>query len=91
MSVSTIAQIASPIAQIIFVVVVGLGYWYTARINHRMIEEMRGQREDMGRPMVVVYTGGGTRWRGSPLREPLESKMLSVERRRRSEWRRWVS
>jgi len=32
-TVSTIAQIASPVAQIVFIVVVGLGYWYTARVS----------------------------------------------------------
>jgi hypothetical protein len=47
----------STIAQIVFIVVVGLGYWYTARINLRMIEEMRDERADMGRHMVIVHTG----------------------------------
>jgi hypothetical protein len=56
-SLSTIAQIASPVAQIVFIVVVGLGYWYTAKINRKMIEEMRDERADMGRPMMIVHTG----------------------------------
>jgi hypothetical protein len=38
-------------------VVVGLGYWYTAKINRRMIEERRDERAAMGRPMVIVHTG----------------------------------
>jgi hypothetical protein len=54
-SISTIAQIASPVAQLILVMVVGLGYWYTARVDRRMIEVMRDERLDMGRPMVIVY------------------------------------
>jgi hypothetical protein len=56
-SLSTIAQIASPVAQFVFIVVVGLGYWYTAKINRKMIEEMRDERAAMGRPMVIVHTG----------------------------------
>jgi hypothetical protein len=56
-SLSTIAQIVSPVAQLIFIVVVGLGYWYTTKVNRKMIEEMREERADMGRPMVILRTG----------------------------------
>lgn len=62
MSLETIAQLGSAIAQLVFIVVVGLGYWYTAKLTQRTIQEMRDQRAemrderaDMGRPLVVVY------------------------------------
>jgi hypothetical protein len=56
-SLASIAQIASPVAQLVFIVVVGLGYWYTAKMTRKMIEEMRDERAAMGRPMVIVRTG----------------------------------
>jgi hypothetical protein len=55
MSLTTIAQLGSAIAQLVFIVVVGLGYWYTFRLSQRTLEELRDQRADMGRPLVVVY------------------------------------
>lgn len=55
MSLATAVQLSSAIAQLVFIVVVGLGYWYTAKLTQRTVQEMRDQREDMGRPLVVVY------------------------------------
>jgi hypothetical protein len=57
MSLATAVQLASAIAQLVFIVVVGLGYWYTARHTQRTIQEMRDQRADMGRPLVVGLRG----------------------------------
>jgi hypothetical protein len=41
MSLTTFAQLASAIAQLVFIVVVGLGYWYTARLSQRTLEVLR--------------------------------------------------
>jgi hypothetical protein len=57
MSLATAVQLASAIAQLVFIVVVGLGYWYTARHTQHTIQEMRDQRADMGRPLVVGLRG----------------------------------
>lgn len=61
MDLATIAQIANPILQTVFIVVIGLGYYHSVRTtqrmadsNQRMVEQMREERTTGGRPLVTV-------------------------------------
>lgn len=56
-----IAQIAAPILQTVFIVVIGLGYYFSIKETQRMakasqdtVEEMRQVRTTGGRPLVTV-------------------------------------
>ena len=40
----TIAQIASPIVSLIFIVVLGVGYYYQWKVSQKTLEEMRAAR-----------------------------------------------
>src|SRR5215210_6128533 len=54
MDITTFAQLASAISNIIFLFVVALGYYYLVKTNMKTIEEMRAQRLAGGRPTVIV-------------------------------------
>jgi len=54
MDLMTLAQVANPIIQTIFVVIIGLGYYFTIRTNQRMVEEMSEERTTGGRPLISV-------------------------------------
>lgn len=47
------------IAQIATVLVIGAGYWFLYRSNVHMFREMRGQRDAVGRPQVIVTDNYG--------------------------------
>jgi hypothetical protein len=51
---ATIAQVASPIVSFIFIVVLGVGYYYQWKVSQRTLEEMRAARMAGGRPQVIV-------------------------------------
>jgi hypothetical protein len=50
----TIAQIASPIVSLIFIVVLGVGYYYQWKVSRQTLEEMQAARTAGGRPQVIV-------------------------------------
>lgn len=54
MDIATVAQIVTAVTNLLFVVVLAGGYYYTWRVSQRTLEEMRAQRTSMGRPLVIV-------------------------------------
>ena len=55
MDLLTIAQVANPLLQLIFIVVIGLGYYFSVRATKRMVEEMREEHQvGGGRPLITV-------------------------------------
>jgi len=52
--VTTIAQIANPIAQTIFIVVIGLGYYFTIKTLQNQVTEAYKERTTGGRPLIIV-------------------------------------
>ena len=62
MSISEIAQIGSAVTNMLFVVVIGIGYYMMIRLYRqmvkvydRMVHLMEQQSTTMGRPLVIVY------------------------------------
>ena len=55
MDLLTIAQVANPLLQLVFIVVIGLGYYFSVRATKRMVEEMREEHQvGGGRPLITV-------------------------------------
>jgi hypothetical protein len=55
MDLLTIAQIANPILQLIFIVVIGFGYYFSVRSTQRMVQEMTAEHQaGGGRPLITV-------------------------------------
>jgi hypothetical protein len=55
MDLVSIAQIVNPILQTVFIVVIGLGYYYTIRATQTMVQEMRTEHTaGGGRPLITV-------------------------------------
>jgi hypothetical protein len=54
MNATTIAQIASPTVNLLFIVVLGVGYYFLFRASKEQIEEMRREFFSGGRPQVIV-------------------------------------
>jgi hypothetical protein len=55
MDLLTIAQVANPLLQLIFIGVIGLGYYFSVRATKRMVEEMREEHQvGGGRPLITV-------------------------------------
>jgi len=55
MNLVTIAQIAAPVLQTVFIVVIGLGYYYSIRATQTMVMEMREEHTaGGGRPLITV-------------------------------------
>lgn len=55
MDLVTISQIANPMLQTIFIVVIGLGYYFSIRATWATIEEMRSEHiAGGGRPLITV-------------------------------------
>lgn len=55
MDLVSIAQVVNPILQTAFIVVIGLGYFYTIRATQTMIQEMRTEHTaGGGRPLITV-------------------------------------
>jgi hypothetical protein len=51
----TIAQIANPILQLIFIVVIGFGYYFSVRSTQRLVQEMTEEHHaGGGRPLITV-------------------------------------
>jgi len=51
---TTIAQLANPFIQTIFIVVMGLGYYFTIRNLRSQVNEMNQARTTGGRPLIIV-------------------------------------
>jgi hypothetical protein len=51
---TAIAQIASPIVSFIFIVVLGVGYYYQWKVSRKTLDEMIEERISGGRPQVIV-------------------------------------
>ncbi len=65
-NLSTIAQLASAVTNIVFVVVIAIGYYMMIRLYRqmvkvydRMLQVTKDQRTAMGRPQVIVDTNYG--------------------------------
>lgn len=61
MDLMTIAQVANAVLQAAFIVIVGLGYYYSVRATRvmgqatrEMVQEMREERTIGGRPLITV-------------------------------------
>ena len=55
MDAMTIAQVANPFIQTVFIVVIGLGYYFSVRATKRTVEEMREEHQvGGGRPLITV-------------------------------------
>lgn len=54
MDPASLAQIANPFIQTIFLVVIGLGYYFTIKELRNQVAEMVQERTTGGRPLVIV-------------------------------------
>lgn len=54
MDVVTMAQIVTSVTNLLFVIVLAVGYYYTWRVSQNTLAEMQAQRTAMGRPLVIV-------------------------------------
>ena len=54
MDIVTLAQIINSVTNLLFVIVLAAGYYFTWRVSQTTLEEMRAQRTAMGRPLVIV-------------------------------------
>ncbi len=54
MDVATLAQVVTSVTNLLFVLVLAAGYYFTWRVSQTTLEEMRAQRTAMGRPLVIV-------------------------------------
>jgi len=52
--VVTLAQVVTSVTNLLFVIVLAAGYYYTWRVSQNTLAEMRAQRTAMGRPLVIV-------------------------------------
>ena len=54
MDATTLAQVANPFIQTVFIVVMGLGYFFTIRNLRSQVQEMNQARTTGGRPLIIV-------------------------------------
>ena len=54
MDIVTLAQVITSVTNLLFVIVLALGYYFTWRVSQTTLQEMRAQRTAMGRPLVIV-------------------------------------
>jgi hypothetical protein len=54
MDAASIAQIANPFIQTIFIVIIGLGYYFTIRTLQGQVQEAFQARTTGGRPLIIV-------------------------------------
>ena len=54
MDLVTLAQVVTSVTNLLFVVVLAAGYYFTWRVSQTTLQEMRSQRTAMGRPLVMV-------------------------------------
>jgi hypothetical protein len=52
--IATLAQVVTSVTNLLFVIVLAAGYYFTWRVSQTTLEEMRAQRTAMGRPLVIV-------------------------------------
>jgi hypothetical protein len=50
----TLAQIVTSVTNLLFVIVLAAGYYFTWRVSQTTLEEMRTQRTAMSHPLVIV-------------------------------------
>jgi len=50
----TLAQVVTSVTNLLFVIVLAAGYYFTWRVGQTTLQEMRSQRTAMGRPLVIV-------------------------------------
>ncbi len=54
MDLASFAQVVNPIIQTVFIVVIGLGYYYTTKAIRSQVDEMARQATTGGRPLIIV-------------------------------------
>src|SRR5215217_2016372 len=54
MDAMTIAQIANPFIQTVFIVIIGLGYFFTIKTLRGQVQEAFQARITGGRPLIIV-------------------------------------
>jgi hypothetical protein len=54
MDATSIAQLANPFIQTVFIMVMGLGYYFTIRNLRSQVQEMNQARTTGGRPLIIV-------------------------------------
>ena len=54
MDFASLAQAVNPIIQTVFIVVIGLGYYYTTKAIRSQVDEMARQATTGGRPLIIV-------------------------------------
>jgi hypothetical protein len=54
MDLASLAQAINPIIQTVFIVVIGLGYYYTTKAIRSQVDEMARQATTGGRPLIIV-------------------------------------
>ena len=54
MDIVSLAQVVTSVTNLLFVVVLAVGYYFTWQVSQTTLQEMRSQRTAMGRPLVIV-------------------------------------
>ena len=54
MDLASFAQAVNPIIQTVFIVVIGLGYYYTTKAIRSQVDEMARETTTGGRPLIIV-------------------------------------
>jgi hypothetical protein len=54
LDIVTLAQVVTSVTNLLFVIVLAGGYYFTWRVSQTTLEEMRAQRTALGRPLVIV-------------------------------------
>lgn len=54
MNITTIAQLASSVTNMISVIVIAAGYYFIVRVSKQTLDEMKAQRQAGGRPLVTI-------------------------------------
>jgi hypothetical protein len=54
MDIVALAQVVTSVTNMLFVIVLAVGYYFTWRVSQTTLQEMRSQRTAMGRPLVIV-------------------------------------
>jgi hypothetical protein len=54
MDIVALAQVVTSVTNMLFVIVLAAGYYFTWRVSQTTLQEMRSQRTAMGRPLVIV-------------------------------------
>jgi hypothetical protein len=53
-NIATLAQVITSVTDLLFVIVLAGGYYFTWRVSQTTLEEMQAQCAAMGRPLVLV-------------------------------------